>query len=49
MYGFYYRFNNLRFNNTQHLNDFLAAHVVIKFVSNQIMTCRFFIGRRVSS
>ena len=40
MCGFYYRFNNLRFKQSQHINDFSAAHVVILFVSSEIMKCR---------
>ena len=38
VYGFYYHFNNLRFNTTQHINVFSAAHVLISFVSSTSMT-----------
>ena len=39
MCGFCYHFNNLGFNNTQHINSFSAAHVFISLVSNEIMKC----------
>ena len=37
MYSFDYHFNNLRFNNTQIINGLSAAHVLIYFVSSEIM------------
>ena len=40
MYGFYNHFNNLRFKKTRNLDDYSAAHVVISFVSREIMICR---------
>ena len=40
MYGFYCNFNNLRFNNTQHINDFSAAQVSVSLVSRDIMKGR---------
>ena len=40
MYGFYYHFNNLRFKQTQQINDCSAAHVVIPFVSSKHLRCR---------
>ena len=43
MYGVYYHFNNLRFGKSQSVNDWSAAatHVVILFVSSEILNCRF--------
>ena len=35
MYGFYYHVNNLRFKQTQHFNDYPAAHVVVSRVSSE--------------
>ena len=40
MYGFNHHFNNQRLNKSQNLNDCLAAHVVVSFVSSESMTCR---------
>ena len=40
MYGFCDHFNNLRFERSQSLNDLPAAHVVISFVSSDMMNCR---------
>ena len=40
MYGFYHHFNNLRFNKSRNLNDYSAAHVVVSFVSSELMKCR---------
>ena len=34
MYGFYYNFNNVRFNKTQHINYLSVAHVVIDCASS---------------
>ena len=40
MYGFYYHFNNLRFNKSHDINDLLAAHVVIVCrVLNEFLKC----------
>ena len=39
IYGFYYLFNNLRFNKTQDLKVFSAAHVVASFASSEILKC----------
>ena len=49
MYEFYYHFNNLRFKRTQNINACSAAHVVISFVSSDIMTrIWLLVGRRGS-
>ena len=40
MYGFYCHFNNLRFKQSQTINDSSAAHVATSFVPNEIMRCR---------
>ena len=40
MYRFYYHFNNLHFNKTQHINDLTAANVVVSFVSSELLKCR---------
>ena len=40
MYGFYYHFNNLRFNKPQHINDLSAAQGNISFISSDILKWR---------
>ena len=40
MHGCYGHFNNLRFRISQHINSHSAAHVLIGFVSSELMTCR---------
>ena len=40
VYGFCYHFNDLLFSKTQHINDNSAAHVVVSFVSSEILKCR---------
>ena len=40
MCGFYYHFNNLRFNKSQNINDSSAAHAVISFASSEHLKCR---------
>ena len=39
-YEVYYHFNNLRFNNSQNLNDVSAAHEVVCFVPSENLKCR---------
>ena len=41
MFGFSYHFNNLRFTQSQNLNDRSAAHVVSLFVSSEILKRKF--------
>ena len=43
IYGFYYHFSNLRFKQTQTINDISAAHIVICVVSSEILKCRLVI------
>ena len=40
MYGFYWHFNNLRFEQSHSLNDHSAARVVMLSVSSEIIKCR---------
>ena len=40
MSGFYYHFNNLRFNKSQSIKGCSAAHVVASFVSSEPLNCR---------
>ena len=40
VYGFYRRFNNLRFKATQAIDDFSAAHIRCYYVSSDIIQCR---------
>ena len=40
IYRFNYNFNNLRFKQTQDINDCSAAHVVIYVVSSEILKFR---------
>ena len=37
-------FQQLRFKQSQHLNDCSAAHVVVSFVSSEILKCRLLTG-----
>ena len=40
MCGFYYHFNNLRFNQSQQINEFPAAHVIVLFALSEILKGR---------
>ena len=41
MYGFYYNFKNLHFRKSQNIDDCSAAHVVICFISSEVLKCFF--------